>query len=81
MRGDVQRKFQFDLIFFDIPKHFPTFLAGDLRHRILPMSVLQHRPQEAAFVVSLLHPDPRARPSVDQILASNMLAILQRSLW
>ncbi|KAK9824007.1 hypothetical protein WJX72_006926 [[Myrmecia] bisecta] len=37
-------------------------VLGDLRHRILPMSVLQGHPQEAAFVVSLLHPDPRARP-------------------
>jgi len=54
-------------------------LSG-LRHRILPLDLLQHRPQEAAFVTSLLHPDPRARPTAAQLMQSNTLSALQRSI-
>ena len=38
---------------------------GDLRHRILPLPMLQGRQQEAAFLLALLHPDPTARPKVN----------------
>ncbi|CAL8465090.1 g4625 [Coccomyxa elongata] len=51
-----------------------------LRHRILPPHVLQTRPQEAAFVLSLLHPDPECRPSVDAIVRSELLLALHKSI-
>lgn len=54
-------------------------LSG-LRHRILPIEVLQGRPQEAAFVLSLLHPDPSARPTAAQLMRPECLTSLQRSI-
>ena len=40
----------------------------------------QTRPQEAAFVLSLLSPDPGGRPSVDAIVRSELLLALHRSI-
>ena len=40
----------------------------------------QTRPQEAAFVLSLLHPDPDCRPSVDAIVRSELLLALHKSI-
>ncbi|CAL5229502.1 g12838 [Coccomyxa viridis] len=51
-----------------------------LRHRILPSHVLRTRPQEAAFVFSLLHPDPANRPTVDSIVHSQLLLALHKSI-
>ncbi|CAK0787313.1 hypothetical protein CVIRNUC_010531 [Coccomyxa viridis] len=51
-----------------------------LRHRILPSHVLRTRPQEAAFVLSLLHPDPASRPTVDSIVHSQLLLALHKSV-
>lgn len=41
---------------------------------------LQGRPREAAFLQTLLQPDPNARPSVDALLKSNLLQSLHASL-
>ena len=41
---------------------------------------LQTRPQEAAFVLSLLHPDPASRPTVDSIVHSQLLLALHKSV-
>lgn len=41
---------------------------------------MQTRPQEAAFVLSLLHPDPASRPSVDSIVQSQLLLALHNSI-
>lgn len=54
-------------------------LSG-LRHRILPMDLLQGRPQEAAFVLSLLHPDPAARPTAARLSQPGCLSALQESI-
>ena len=43
-------------------------------------SFLQTRPQEAAFVLSLLNPDPEGRPTVDTIVRSELLLELHRSI-
>ena len=40
----------------------------------------QARPQEAAFVLSLLNPDPEGRPTVDTIVRSELLLELHRSI-
>ncbi|KAK9820862.1 hypothetical protein WJX81_005532 [Elliptochloris bilobata] len=55
-------------------------VLGGLRHRILPNSLLQARPTEAAFCQALLHPDPAARPAVAAIARSQLLAALHRSI-
>lgn len=44
------------------------------------MMWLQTRPQEAAFVLSLLHPDPSSRPTVDSIVHSQLLLALHKSI-
>ena len=41
---------------------------------------MQTRPQEAAFVLSLLHPDPASRPTVDSIVQSQLLLALHKSI-
>ena len=55
-------------------------MLNELRHRILPVDLLHHRPQEAAFLLSLLHPIPWKRPSVKEILCSEVLVLLHRKL-
>ena len=44
------------------------------------MEFLHQRPQEAAFLLSLLHPIPWKRPSVKEILCSEVLVLLHRKL-
>ena len=48
--------------------------------RCVMWSCLQTRPQEAAFVLSLLNPDPEGRPAVDTIVRSELLLELHRSI-
>lgn len=55
-------------------------MLNELRHRILPVDLLHQRPQEAAFLLSLLHPIPWKRPSVKEILCSEVLVLLHRKL-
>jgi hypothetical protein len=45
----------------------------DLRQRILPPAFLRQRPQEAAFVLTLLHPDPALRPTLLELLNGDLL--------
>lgn len=73
------------VLFFEL--FYPVMSASErlhtlsgLRHRILPMSLLQGRPQEAAFVISLLHPDPSARPTAAQLMRHECLSALQCSI-
>ncbi|GAX79000.1 hypothetical protein CEUSTIGMA_g6440.t1 [Chlamydomonas eustigma] len=44
----------------------------DVRQRVLPRAFLQSQPKEAAFTLALLHPSPASRPSVEDLLASDM---------
>ena len=73
------------VLFFELfnpllsPQERMHTLSG-LRHRILPMNLLQGRPQEAAFVLSLLHPDPSARPIAAKIMRPECLSALQKSI-
>ena len=55
-------------------------MLNELRHRILPVDLLHQRPQEAAFLLSLLHPIPWKRPSVKEIVCSEVLVLLHRKL-
>eukprot|EP00873_Tetraselmis_striata_P009973 jgi/Tetstr1/430237/TSEL_020065.t1 len=52
----------------------PAKAMVELRHRILPMGFLQSKPVEAAFVLSMLQPNPAARPTVPQLMTSELLA-------
>ncbi|CAH9089718.1 unnamed protein product [Cuscuta epithymum] len=45
----------------------------DLSHRILPPSFLSENPKEAGFCLWLLHPEPSSRPTVREILQSEIL--------
>ena len=54
-------------------------LSG-LRHRQLPLNLLSERPQEAEFVLSLLHPDPSSRPSAAKLLQPGCLTALHSSI-
>ena len=54
-------------------------LSG-LRHRQLPLSLLSERPQEAEFVLALLHPDPASRPSAAKLMQPGCLLALQSSI-
>ena len=63
-----------------IPWRWGCRVLNELRHRILPVDLLHHRPQEAAFLLSLLHPIPWKRPSVKEILCSEVLVLLHRKL-
>ena len=56
----------------------PDMLA--MNDELIPRLCLQTRPQEAAFVLSLLHPDPDCRPSVDAIVRSELLLALHKSI-
>lgn len=52
----------------------------EVRRRALPASLGQHRPHETAFLLALLHPEPSKRPTVAQIIGSNLLNMLRSSL-
>ena len=57
--------------------------GGDTKDPIILLVLrlaAQTRPQEAAFVLSLLSPDPEGRPSVDAIVRSELLLALHRSI-
>jgi hypothetical protein len=60
--------FSLGVLFFDLfwaaPGGSRAQCILDLRQRILPPAFLLQRPQEAAFTLALLHPDPDVRPSV-----------------
>ena len=51
-----------------------------VRQRVLPPDFMdQHRSHETAFLMALIHPDAGKRPSVAQIVSSNLLNMLRSS--
>jgi protein suppressor of PHYA-105 1 len=78
---DAARQYSYRLgvLFFDLLYAAPGGPAGrlralaDLRQRILPPAFLQAHPQEGALLLSLLHPEPAARPSLQQLLSCELL--------
>jgi protein suppressor of PHYA-105 1 len=78
---DAAHKYSYSLgvLLFDLMYVAPGGPAGrlralaELRQRVMPPAFLQAHSQEAALVLSLLHPDPAARPSLQQLVASELL--------
>uniref|UniRef100_A0A383VI30 Response regulatory domain-containing protein n=1 Tax=Tetradesmus obliquus TaxID=3088 RepID=A0A383VI30_TETOB len=78
---DPARKYSYSLgvLLFDLLYAAQGGPAGrlralaELRQRSMPPAFLQAHPQEAALLLSLLHPDAAARPSLQQLLASELL--------
>jgi serine/threonine protein kinase len=71
--------FSLGIIFFELyytcsTKMEKARVLSELRNRILPASFLQKYPAESAFILTMLQPNPDERPSVDDILNSDMLA-------
>lgn len=69
--------FSLGLLFFDLFHCCADAAARraalqQLRGRALPPAFSRHQPKEAAFLLALLHPDPAARPSLAELLASDM---------
>eukprot|EP00026_Physarum_polycephalum_P004424 Phypoly_transcript_04443.p1 GENE.Phypoly_transcript_04443~~Phypoly_transcript_04443.p1 ORF type:complete len:628 (+),score=134.15 Phypoly_transcript_04443:193-2076(+) len=82
--------FSLGIIFFELyypcsTKMEKARVLADLRNRILPPAFLQKYPQEAAFVLWLLNPNPDARPGVDEIMRNHLitdeLIIVGRRDW
>ncbi|KAI3427566.1 uncharacterized protein J3R85_009397 [Psidium guajava] len=46
---------------------------SSLRHRVLPPQLLLKWPKEASFCLWLLHPEPRSRPMMSELLQSQFL--------
>ncbi|XP_074279701.1 protein SUPPRESSOR OF PHYA-105 1-like [Silene latifolia] len=44
----------------------------DMHHRILPPFILSESPKEAGFCLWLIHPDPSSRPTIREILLSDL---------
>jgi len=70
--------FSLGIIFFELyytssTKMEKARVLSDLRNRILPPVFLQKYPTESAFILWLMSPNPEDRPSVDQILAHDLL--------
>jgi serine/threonine protein kinase len=70
--------FSLGIIFFELyypcsTKMEKARVLADLRNRILPPAFLQKYPQEAAFVLWLLNPNPDARPGVDEIMRNHLI--------
>ncbi len=57
-----------------------TRVLTEVRRRVLPVSLGQHRPHETAFLLALLHPEASKRPTVAQIIGSNLLNMLRSSV-
>ncbi|KAL9245400.1 hypothetical protein vseg_019061 [Gypsophila vaccaria] len=51
----------------------------DMHHRILPPFVLSECPKEAGFCLWLIHPDPSSRPTIREILLSDLFRGFQES--
>lgn len=57
-----------------------TRVLTEVRRRVLPVSLGQHRPHETAFLLALLHPEASKRPTVAQIIGSNLLNMLRSTV-
>lgn len=55
-------------------------VLAEVRRRVLPASLGQHRPHETAILLALLHPEASKRPTVAQIIGSNLLNMLRSSV-
>lgn len=71
--------FSLGIIFFELyytcsTKMEKARVLSDLRNRIIPPAFLNKYPTESAFILSMLLPNPDDRPSVDELLASDLLA-------
>ncbi|XP_073525625.1 uncharacterized protein [Phyllobates terribilis] len=51
---------------------------SDLRHRILPPNFLSENPMEAGFCLWLLHPEPSLRPTIRDVLQSEVISGFQK---
>ena len=77
--------FSLGILFFELlnPIHdqqLRSSVLRDVRRRILPPGFReQHRSHETAFLMALIHPDATKRPSVAQIISSNLLNMLRAS--
>jgi serine/threonine protein kinase len=65
----------FELCYPCVTKMERARVLADLRNRVLPKSFLLKSPAEATFVMRLISPNPDDRPSVDEILRSDLLMI------
>lgn len=53
---------------------------SDLRHRLLPPTLLLEHPKEAAFCLLLLHPNPSFRPKAREILHADIFSEVEDKL-
>ncbi|DBA80664.1 TPA: hypothetical protein ACH3X1_007907 [Trebouxia sp. C0004] len=77
--------FSLGVLFFELlnpiqDAQMRTRVLTEVRRRVLPVSLGQHRPHETAFLLALLHPDASKRPTVAQIIGSNLLNMLRSSV-
>lgn len=77
--------FSLGVLFFELlnpiqDAHFRTRVLTEVRRRVLPVSLGQQRPHETAFLLALLHPEASKRPTVTQIIGSNLLNMLRSSV-
>ncbi|KNA06691.1 hypothetical protein SOVF_178660 [Spinacia oleracea] len=67
------------IFFFELLSSFDSVkvqatVMSDLGHRILPPNFLSENPKEAGFCLWLLHPEPSLRPTVRNILQSEVVS-------
>lgn len=77
--------FSMGMLFFELLNPIQDAQArsrvlAEVRRRVLPVSLGQHRPHETAFLLALLHPEASKRPTVAQIIGSNLLNMLRSSV-
>ncbi|XP_061337854.1 protein SPA1-RELATED 2-like [Gastrolobium bilobum] len=70
------------VLFFELLSHFNSERAhisamSDLRHRILPSVFLSENPKEAGFCLWMLHPEASSRPTIREILQSEVINGMQ----
>ncbi|RDX95342.1 Protein SPA1-RELATED 2, partial [Mucuna pruriens] len=70
------------VLFFELLNHFDsdrTHIAAmsNLRRRILPSVFLSEYPTEAGFCLWMLHPEPSSRPTIREILQSEVINGMQ----
>ncbi|TKY60701.1 SPA1-related 2 protein [Spatholobus suberectus] len=70
------------VLFFELLNHFDSERAHiaamfDLRRRILPSVFLSDYPMEAGFCLWMLHPEPSSRPTIREILQSEVINGMQ----
>ncbi|KAG5014546.1 hypothetical protein JHK85_020682 [Glycine max] len=66
------------VLLFELLNHFDSERAhiaamSNLRHRILPSVFLSEYPMEAGFCLWMMHPEPSSRPTLREILQSEVI--------